>query len=222
MSLVFLFQTVMESKKLAVFLLLGVFFEILLLPPNEASPWWSRRRRRSTPSCSSSKPGGVAWVNNWQGSFSRRCPNGKQRIDYILILLSQPLLDHVHTQTLTWEISYTSATILLAHAHQGRCLLTQKYFCAVYRLLAVRFSLEVCVEITRIAKLGRGGLGTRHPAPIPSRSYSYFLLALTKHSTDLKRKGGVQAVYVVYDFTGKADLSKPRWWQLDLDNDSGL
>ena len=64
------------------------------------------------------------------------------------------------------------------------------------RLLAVHFSLEVCAG-SRIVKLGRGGLGTRGEwRAIPSRSYPYFCSrSRNKHSTDFKRKGGLQAVY---------------------------
>ena len=56
-------------------------------------------------------------------------------------------------------------------------------------LLAVRFSLEVCVVVTRIEKLGRGGI-----APIFARARGF------EHSTDLKRKGGLQAVLLAEGF----------------------
>ena len=67
-----------------------------------------------------------------------------------------------------------------------------------YRLLAVRFSLEVCVVVTRIEKLGREGLGIRREWCARRETLLLFLFALAdSNARDLKRKGGLQAVYII-------------------------
>ncbi|CAH3036886.1 unnamed protein product [Porites lobata] len=63
----------MDGSKMAKFLLLLIAVDLLLFSSTEA---WRRRRRRRRPPpphCSSSKPEGVAWVNQWQQPFSFSC-----------------------------------------------------------------------------------------------------------------------------------------------------
>ncbi|PFX15639.1 hemagglutinin/amebocyte aggregation factor-like [Stylophora pistillata] len=63
----------MAEKRFVKLLLLMMLFELLIFPADVAS----LRRRRRRPVCSSQKPAGARWVNNWQGSFSFQCSAGK-------------------------------------------------------------------------------------------------------------------------------------------------
>ncbi|CAH3159508.1 unnamed protein product [Porites evermanni] len=62
----------MDGNKMAKFLLLLIAVDLLLFSSTEGKPWW-KRRRSSRRRCSSSRPGGVAWVNQWQQPFSYYC-----------------------------------------------------------------------------------------------------------------------------------------------------
>ncbi|KAM7431881.1 hypothetical protein ABFA07_017620 [Porites harrisoni] len=54
------------------FLLLLMVLELTLVLSAEGKAWWKRRRRR----CSSTRPTGVAWVNQWQQHyFTYSCSN---------------------------------------------------------------------------------------------------------------------------------------------------
>ena len=67
-------ETTMNGNKMAKFLLLLIAVDLLLFSSTEGKPFWGRRRRRR---CSSSRPGGVAWVNQWQQPFSSYCRSSK-------------------------------------------------------------------------------------------------------------------------------------------------
>ncbi|XP_078349153.1 hemagglutinin/amebocyte aggregation factor-like isoform X1 [Oculina patagonica] len=69
----------MTGKMLVKLLFLLMISEVLLFSVSEAKPWlWGsrRRRRRSRPTCDSSSPTEVAWVNKWQEEFTFDCPLG--------------------------------------------------------------------------------------------------------------------------------------------------
>lgn len=66
----------MNGNKMAKFLLLLIAVDLLLFASTEGKPWWGRRRS-SRRRCSSSRPGGVAWVNQWQQPFSSYCSSSK-------------------------------------------------------------------------------------------------------------------------------------------------
>ncbi|CAH3159504.1 unnamed protein product [Porites evermanni] len=65
----------MDGSKMAKFLLLLIAVDLLLFSSTEA--WRRRRRSRRRRRCSSSKPEGVAWVNQWQQPFSFSCKTRK-------------------------------------------------------------------------------------------------------------------------------------------------
>lgn len=65
----------MDGNKMAKFLLLLIAVDLLLFSSTEGKPWW--RRRSSRRRCSSSRPGGVRWVNKWHDSFSFSCPTSQ-------------------------------------------------------------------------------------------------------------------------------------------------
>ena len=81
--LFFLLQFAMARNMLVKSLLVLLIVEVLLVSVSEGKPWWSssrrrrRRRRARPPSCDSSRPSGVAWVNDWQQYFSHYCPSSK-------------------------------------------------------------------------------------------------------------------------------------------------
>ena len=76
-------ETTMDGNKMAKFLLLLIAVDLLLFSSTEA--WRRRRRSRRRRRCSSSKPEGVAWVNQWQQPFSFSCKTSKPVAKHIYL-----------------------------------------------------------------------------------------------------------------------------------------
>ena len=60
----------MDGNKMTKFLLLLIAVDLLLFSSTEG---WFRRRSYRRRHCSSSRPSGVAWKNNWHGSLYFKC-----------------------------------------------------------------------------------------------------------------------------------------------------